>query len=324
MMPQILIPQAVAAVGPQFLRERGYELRVGCGAAPEALRAQIADCDAILLRTAQVTRALMEAAPRLKIVAKHGIGVDNVDVEAATELGIWVTNAPLSNANTVAEHTLGFLVALARHFSDFDRAVRAGDFEVRNRVNGIDLAGKTLGLVGLGRIGSLVARKAALGLDMQVVGFDARAAAPEYVEKIGSLDEVLERADFVSLHVPFTPQTRHLIGAREFALMKRTAYFVNVSRGEVVDEAALIAALSNGTIAGAALDVFEVEPPSCEHPLFALQNVIVTPHSAALTVEATQRMSLHAAQCIDQVLRGETPAWPLNAPASEAQAMRCS
>ncbi len=317
---KVLIPQDVAEEGKRYLRERGYELRMGSGVAPDVLQREVADCDAVLVRTAVLTADVLRAAKKLRVIAKHGIGVDNIDVAAATERGIHVTNAALSNAATVAEHTLGLIIALARNLVRCDRECRSGNFAIRSTLMGMDLEGKTLGLIGLGRIGSMVAKKATHGLDMKVIGYDPHVA-PERVtaevERTGDREEVFRRADFVSLHLPATPETRKVVGERELALMKPAAYLINASRGEVVDEAALIRALQNNRIAGAGLDVFEQEPPAADNPLLGLDSVILTPHSAALTREALTRMALHAAIGVDEVLSGKEPSWPVNAPVRE-------
>ena len=314
---KVLIPQDVAQVGKEYLSARGHEVVVGSSITPEVLKREIADCDALLLRSALLTAEVLQAAKKLRVIAKHGIGVDNIDLVFAAEHGIWVTNAPLSNAATVAEHTLGLVLALARNIVQGDRAVRNGDFAFRDRTLGYDLAGKTLGLIGLGRIGSALAKKAARGFEMNVLGYDPFIAEgmllPE-VELTRDWEAIFTRSDFISLHVPLTEKTRGLVGKRELSMMKSGAYLLSVSRGGVVDEKALIAALRERKIAGAGLDVFEVEPPTRDNALLSMDNVILTPHNAALTEEAAARMSLHAAMGIHEVLTGEEPSWPVSRP----------
>lgn len=314
--PLILIPHPIAEAGLTFLRERGYELQIGCDTSALGLREAARSCDALLVRTAEITDDVMARAPRLRVVAKHGVGVDNIDIEAATRRGIWVVNAPHSNSATVAEWTIGALVALARQFVASQRAVVEGDWERRNRELGCDLAGKTLGILGLGRIGSHVARRAALGLEMRVLAFDPHAKVPPgvEVELASERDELFQRADFLTLHLPGGAANRGVIGARELGMMKRGAFVLNACRGEVVDESALIAALGSGHLAGAALDVFEDEPPAPDNPLMSMSNVLLTPHNAALTREATIRMALDAARGVDEVLSGARPTWPVNEP----------
>ncbi|HUZ17242.1 MAG TPA: hydroxyacid dehydrogenase [Spirochaetia bacterium] len=322
MSGRVLIPQDVAETGKQYLRERGYEIKSGSGTSVEAISHDVADCDAILARTAPFPSAVLDAAPKLKVIARHGVGVDNIDLERAAELGIWVTNAPASNSNTVAEHTLTLILALAKKLIPAAAAFRAGDFEARNRLKGMDLEGKTLGIVGMGKIGKLVATKAGIGLGMRIVGFDAYVPAdafPEGVERSATLEELLGRSDFVTLHVPATPETKDYIGKQEIACMKPSAYLINAARGEILDETALIEALQAGRIAGAGLDVFREEPPAKNNPLFAMENVVATPHNAALTAECMERMAVHAAMGIDDVLSGRTPQWPVVTPRNPRQ-----
>lgn len=313
----VLIPQDVAQPGKDYLRERGYEIKMGSGSTTEAIAADVVDCDAILARTALFPAKVIEAGRRLKVIARHGVGYDNIDVARATELGIWVTFAPESNANTVAEHAIGCILALARNFIQLDRETRAGNFAVRDKLFGSDVAGKTLGIVGLGKIGRRVAQKAGRGLDMTVVGYDPFLKPEQMVEfatPAASMDEVFSAADFLTLHLPGGASNRGVIGRKQFDLMKKTAFFINASRGDVVDEAALIEALRTGTIAGAAIDVFEKEPPRKDNPLMSMGNVLLTPHNASQTRECMIRMALHAAQGIDEVLSGRRPTWPVNDP----------
>jgi D-3-phosphoglycerate dehydrogenase len=313
----VLIPQDIAEEGKEYLRERGYEIRLGSGTTEQIMKEEVRGCSAILARTAVFSAVVLEAEKGLRVVARHGVGVDNIDIETATRLGIWITNAPESNANSVAEHTLGLIIACARNLVKCNRDFLSGDFEIRNRLIGCDLEGKILGVVGLGRIGSRVCRKAAMGFDMKVLGYDPLIGAdgiPAGVERVNDLDDLLKRSDFVSLHLPSTPETKGMFSRREFELMKNTAYLINASRGEIVDEQQLVRALEEGLIAGAGIDVFEQEPPPKDHPLLGLDNATLTPHSAALTREAMIRMALHAAQGIDEVLSGKRPTWPVNDP----------
>ncbi len=315
---KVLIPQDVMEEGKDFLREQGYEVKMGSGITVEDIVRDVADCDAILARTAPFPAEVMEAGKKLKVIGRHGVGVDNIDCKKAEELGIWVTNAPESNSNTVAEHAIGLIVSLAHNIVRSDKALRAGDFEIRNRVKGHDLDGAVLGVLGMGKIGRLVAQKAYYGLGMKVLGYDPYLKAenfPEYVTRVEEWDDMFKQSDYLTVHIPATPQTAKSIGAKEFGLMKESAYIVNAARGEVVDEAALVEALKKGSIAGAGLDVFEEEPPAKNHPLFAMDNVVVTPHNAALTTECMIRMALHAAYGIHDVLSGKKPKWPVNNPA---------
>lgn len=313
----VLIPQDVVEEGKKYLTDRGYKIKMGSGVTVEDIIKDVADCDAILARTAPFPKEVILAGPRLKVIGRHGVGVDNIDLETCTEKGIWVTNAPESNANSVAEYAVGQIIALARNLLAGDKATRGMDWEFRNRVKGADLAGKTLGLVGAGRVGGLTAKKAFYGLDMKVIVYDPYikeiADVPE-ATIVSDLKTVFRTADFISLHMPATPETKGMIGQKYFEMMKESAFLVNAARGEVVNEKDLYQALRSRRIAGAGLDVFDPEPPRADNPLFGLDNVILSPHNAALTLEAMTRMAVHAAMGIDDVFSGRTPKWPVNKP----------
>jgi D-3-phosphoglycerate dehydrogenase len=228
-----------------------------------------------------------------------------------------VTIAGLANYKSVAEMAIGLIVALGRRITYAEREFRRGNFAVRLPFCGSDLEDKILGIAGLGKIGRRLAEKARLGLDMRILGYDpfvSKAQAPEGVEMVDTWEEIFTRSDFVSLHMPYTGEK--LIGAREFGWMKPSAYFINLARGEIVVEEELIAALRSKQIAGAAIDVFEKEPPDPDNPLLAMDNVITLPHMAGLTEECSARMSLQAAQGIVEVLSGKRPSWPVNNPPS--------
>jgi D-3-phosphoglycerate dehydrogenase len=311
----VLIPQDIREEGKAYLRERGYTVRMGSGESVNAIKADVAGCAAILIRTAALPAEILEAGTALKVVSRHGVGVDNIDVETATRLGIWVTNAPESNANSVAEHTIGLIIACARNLVRCDSELRGGNFQIRNHLIGMDLECKTLGIVGLGRIGRLVAKKASRGLDMKVIGYDPYIPQENVVPEVQRVDDwqrIFKSSDFISLHLPANSETRGIVGKEELVLMKPTAYLINAARGEIVDEAALADALREKRIAGAGLDVFEKEPPGRDNPLLLLENVVLSPHNAALTKEAMIRMATHAAQGIDEVLSGKKPTWPVN------------
>ncbi|MCC8025084.1 MAG: hydroxyacid dehydrogenase [Clostridium sp.] len=313
---KVLIPQDVAVEGKEFLIQRGYEIKMGSGAAEEDLVRDVADCDAILLRTAPATRAVLEAGRNLKIVARHGAGYNNVDLEAANELGIWVTNAPDSTTNSVAEFTMGAIIAAAKRTHLLSKAMKENNFFFKNNHKGVDLAGKTLAIIGFGRIGRAVAKKASLGLDMKIIAYDPYAKPETVPEGVTMTDweTAFSSADFVSLHMPLTKDNRGFIGAEEFAMMKETAYFINCARGEVVNEEALIEALRSGQIAGVFTDVFNQEPPSMDNPLLTMDNATVTPHMASNTEECMMLMATQAASQIDLVLSGKEPDWPVNRP----------
>ncbi|HBR02050.1 MAG TPA: phosphoglycerate dehydrogenase [Ruminiclostridium sp.] len=313
---KVVIPQDITGAGKDYLREKGYEVVVGSGKTDlGTLKAEVADADALLVRTAPYPAEVIDAAPRLKAIGRHGVGVDNIDVAHCTKKGIWVTFAPESNANSVAEHAMGLIFALAHNIVYMDGQTRAGNWEIRNKVKGSDLAGKVLGIVGVGRIGSLLGEKAAFGVKMKVIGYDPFIPPdkyPEYVAPVDSIEEVFKTSDYISLHLPSNEQTKGLVNLSLLSLMKRSACLVNCARGEVLAEEDLYKVLAEGAIKGAALDVFCQEPCPYDNPLFTLKNIIVSPHNAALTQESMNRMGLHAAMGIHSALSGEKPQWAVN------------
>lgn len=271
-------------------------------------------CDGILLRVAEVREADMAQLPDLKVVAKHGIGLDSIDVDAATARGIAVVNAPLSNINAVAEHTATMVLALSKQLVHLDQVTRHGGFPTRTQYKNLELKGATVGLVGLGKIARLVAQKLS-GFGVHLIGYDLYVKQEQVLEygiQMTDLSAVLSQSDFICLHTPLTPETRHMISTEQLTQMKPTAYLINTSRGPVVDEAALVKALKDGTIAGAALDVFEQEPPAADDPLFQMDQVILSPHNAALTKEALLAMAMDSAQGIVDYLEGRTPQYLCN------------
>ena len=318
MMAQIvLIPQDVATEGKEYLTERGYEIRMGKGYTPGDLVRDIPGCQGVLARTAEYPAEVLEAGTDLRVIARHGVGVDNVDVGRATELGIWVTNAPESLSATVAEHTLGLMISVARNFGRCERALRRGEWEVRTELQGVDLEGKTLGIVGLGRIGRALATKASVGLGMHLLCYDpyVEASGIEGATMVPDIEILFGAADFVSLHLPATPETAGLVDRDLLGRMKPTAYLINAARGSVVVTQDLLDALRQERIAGAALDVYEEEPLPAGCPLFELENVALTPHIASATKECMVRMALHAAMGIHEVLSDRVPRWGVNTPA---------
>ncbi len=314
--PKVLVREPIAEGGLEILRER-FDVDV---TAEGDLAEMIGGYDALIVRSAtKVTRELIERAERLKVIGRAGVGVDNVDLDAATERGIIVANAPQSTVISAAEHTIGLLLALSRNIPQAHAALKEGRWE-RSRYGGLELAGKTLGLVGFGRIGQQVARRAS-GLEMRVLAYDPHVAPDRFkalgVERAGSLDEVLAEADFLSLHVSLTSETRGMIGADELAKAKQGVRLVNAARGELIDEAALAEAVRSGKVAGAALDVFSAEPYSGE--LLELDTVIVTPHLAASTAEAQDRAGVIVAEQVAAALDGGMVTNAVNMPSVGAE-----
>ena len=302
-----------------------FEVRALPGLYPseDVLADACAEASAILARLAVVSRRVIEAAPRLRIISRHGVGVDAVDLAAATERGIVVTTTGAANAAAVAEYTFALLLAFARKVRAADASMRRGEWS-RGPLVGLELEGKTLGIVGLGAIGRRVARQA-LGFGMRVLAHDPLLAASPVadVEMVG-FEHVLARSDIVTLHMRLDPTTHGLIDATAIAAMRPSAILVNTSRGEIVDEAALVAALREGRLAGAALDTFEAEPLAATSPLRAMANVILSPHVAGQTHEALARVGVAAAQAIIDELAGRRPAHVFNPEAYERRGLRGS
>ncbi|MEW2131113.1 hydroxyacid dehydrogenase [Streptomyces sp. NPDC005435] len=292
-----------------------YEVRHCDGADRARLLAAVPEARALLVRSATTVDAeVLAAAPRLAVVGRAGVGIDNIDVAAATSAGVAVVNAPAANVVSAAELTCGLLLAAARDIQASGREVKSGIWRRGTHV-GVELAGKTLGIVGLGRIGLAVARRMS-AFDMTVLGHDPYATAEtadQHGIKLAPLDELLSRADFITVHVPRTPGTVGLIGEAELRLVKPTAYLANVARGGIVDEAALHTALTESRLAGAALDVFDDEPCT-DSPLLALDNVTVTPHLGASTREAQERAATDVIRAVLRTLAGEAVAEAVNPP----------
>jgi D-3-phosphoglycerate dehydrogenase len=266
--------------------------------------------EAICVRLSKIPRSMMEQAPNLKIISRHGVGCDNIDVAAATEQGVVVATVGLANAPSVVEHTVALMFALAKRLPELDRAVRSGDYMRKMKLEAQDVAGRTALIIGLGRIGSRLA-KALNALGVKCLGVDPAYSADQIramgCEPVADFRAALPRADFVTVHVPLQVDTRNMIGAAELGLMKPTAYVINCARGGIVDEAALLAALEGRRIMGAALDVQVNEPPQPDDPLLKCDRLILTPHSATSTPETMMRMSLTVAQNVLDHFDGRLP-----------------
>ncbi len=308
MAPRVLISDALSPAAVQIFKDRGVavEFQPNLGKDKEKLAAAIDGFDGLAVRSAtKVTAKLLEQAKGLKVIGRAGIGVDNVDIPAATARGIIVMNTPFGNSITTAEHAITLMLALARQIPEADASTRAGKWE-KNKFLGVEIFSKTLGVIGCGNVGSIVADRA-IGLKMKVIAYDpylsAERALDLGVEKV-ELDELWRRADFITLHTPLTERTRNIVNAGTLALMKKGVRLVNCARGELVDEAALCAALKSSHVAGAAIDVFAQEPATAS-PLFNLPNVVCTPHLGASTLEAQENVALQIAeQMSDYLLRG--------------------
>jgi D-3-phosphoglycerate dehydrogenase len=319
---KVLVKEKIGDSGVALLREH-FDVEIGVDWDERELGERIGEYEGIVIRSAtKMTAELIERAGRLHVIGRAGVGVDNVDVVAATKRGIVVANAPESNVVTAAEHTMALLLALARNIPQAYASLIAGKWE-RSKFSGVELYEKTLGIVGFGRIGQLVAQRAR-GFGMRVLAFDPFVSAERYrelgVEKADGPDDIYAQADFITIHLPKTPETEGFVDADAFARMRPSARILNVARGGLIDEAALKHALDAGSIAGAAIDVFASEPMT-EHPLFGYPNVVVTPHLGASTAEATDRAGYQSAEQVVAALTGGVVSTAVNIPAIGAEDM---
>lgn len=313
-MPEItvIVTEPVNKMGVEYLKERNVNvIELPPGSTEETLAARIGEADGLITRgSIKITRELMESNPRLKVVGVHGIGYDHVDIQAAKEFGKVVCNTPDALTVTVAEMAMALTLALLRNIVSSDKAVRNDQWSRKySDLIGAELAGKKVGIIGLGRIGLATARR------MQAfeaeVSYWSRTRKPEAEKQYGlkwlELDDLLQECDIISLHIPATQETRHLIGAMQLEKMKNGAYIVNTARGRVIDEEALINALKSGKIRAAALDVFEKEPLPTGSPLCGMDNVILTPHLGASNLEGMQRMAVQVAEGVLRAIQGQEP-----------------
>jgi len=307
-MPRVFVSDKLPAAGLDLLRQAGIDIDERQKLKGAELQEAIRAADGLIVRSeTRITAAELENPGKLRVIVRAGVGVDNIDVAAATRKGIVVMNTPGGNTVSTAEHTITLLMSLARYTPAADASMRQGKWE-RSKFVGSQLAGRTLGVVGLGRIGREVARRAA-GLDMKILGFDpflaSAGTAHLGIETVSDLDQLLPRVDFLTVHTPLTDETRDLIDARRLALLPKGARVINCARGGIINEEALAEVLRSGHLAGAALDVFVQEPPPADHPLLKLSNVVLTPHLGASTVEAQLSVAREAAQLIvDYLIRG--------------------
>ena len=325
--PVVLVAESLAPEGVAVLRDGGVEIVDAAGGSREALLERVRTADGLIVRSkTKVDAALLDAAPSLRVVGRAGVGVDTIDVDAATRHGIVVLNTPDASTLATAEHTMAMMLASCRHIPSGTRRVADGEWTTKNLM-GSELAGKTLGIVGLGRIGAAVATRAK-SFGMTVLTHDAfvsEARAESLGAKLVPFDELLARADIVTLHAPLTPQTEKLMGAREFARMRPGCRLVNCARGGLVDERALLEALDSRKFAGAALDVVSDEPPPANHPVWKLlrhPKVVATPHLGGSTFEAQARIATDLCRDVVAVLRGQPPSSAVNAPVAAAADVR--
>lgn len=314
MKPRVLVTENIHQAGWDMLRADADAV-AWPGQEKQPLIDAVKDVRGILVRVAKLTPDVIRAAQALKVIGKHGVGYDNIDIPTATACGVVVTNTPLANSTSVAEHALALLLAVARRIGESDRDLAQGRVRSQKAYQGIELSGKVLGVIGLGSAGFRLATMTGAGLGMRVLGFDPyKAPWPAGIERCTELDPLLRQADFVSIHVPLTQETTNLIDASALGKMKPTAVLVNTARGGIVDEPAVAEAVRGGRLAGAGLDVVVDEPLTPSHSLNGAPNIILTPHMAGVTEEAMMRMAQDSAADILRVLRGERPAFPVNRP----------
>jgi phosphoglycerate dehydrogenase-like enzyme len=316
--PLILLVHKMHESGMNLLRETG-ELRLASGTDPATLNREVVGAEALVIRTGGVIdAALMDHGKELKVIGRHGVGYDQIDIAAATERGIQVVYTPGANTQSVSEHVFALLIGLSKHFPRMMSELERGNYKARTSLTGRELAGKTLGIIGFGRIGRRVGEIAHLGFGMKVLYHDI-VPAPEDVElraaaRRVSLKELLPASDYVTLHVPLDGSTRGLIGTEALAQMSPQTILINTSRGPVVDEAAVAEALSAGRLWGYGADVFAEEPPPAGHPLIGRPDVMLTPHSAAQTEEGLRNMATMVAEDVVAVLQSIPPRYPVNDP----------
>lgn len=297
-----------------FLEKNNCELFYVNGVDKLLKNDQYLSSEALLVRGANISGEIIQEMPNLKVIARAGVGTDNIDMEAASRRKVYVCNVPDANFTSVAEHVMGMLLSLSHQLDHGNREIRKGHFNARHVYMGAELAKKTIGIIGFGRIGQLVAQKCVDGFEMKVLAYDPyiKETALSNVRLVESLDEIYRDSDFITLHLPYLPELHHLIDEEVLKKMKRTAYLINCARGGLVDEEALVKALNHGEIAGAGVDVFAKEPVGADYPLWEAENIIATPHMAASTHEALARMSMGAAQAIVEVFLGDKPKTALN------------
>ncbi|MHB1376174.1 MAG: hydroxyacid dehydrogenase [Candidatus Humimicrobiaceae bacterium] len=316
-MSKVLLSQEIHKDAVKLLKDKGFEVIVCHSPEDEAVRKLAFDADAIVVRTAtKLSRETIFSASNLKVIARTGAGVDNVDVDAASEKNIPVCNTPEANISSVAEHTIAFMFGLSKYLIIMDTAVRKNNFAIRNNYMPVDLENKVLGLVGFGRIGRKVAQICNKCFKMKIFYYDLflheDIKTDFECERCSRIEEIFINSDFISIHIPHTKENHHIVNKDILAMMRKSSFIINTSRGGIIDEKALAVALEEGKIAGAALDVFENEPPKADNALLKLKNIILTPHSAALTRESSRRMAMHAAEGVADVLEGRAPKWVFN------------
>ena len=321
-MFKILVSDPLSEEGLKILKDvKEFQVDVKTDLKPDTLKEAIKDYNALIVRSAtKVTKDIIGAAIKLKVIGRAGVGLDNVDLEAATQKGIIVMNTPAGNTISTAEHTMSMILALSRNIPQANASTKTGEWK-RSKFMGVELYNKALGIVGLGRIGSEVARRA-LSFGMKILAYDpflSREVAESLGVEVVELKELLERSDYITVHTPLTEETKHIISSQEFAIMKKGVRIIHCARGGIIDEAALINAVKEGKVIGAAIDVFETEPPSPESELLKLDNIVLTPHLGASTEEAQVNVAIEVAEIVRDALLGKGIRNAANYPSVEAE-----
>lgn len=312
---KILINEEISDEAVQMLLKNGVEIKRGMSCEEATVVKDIRDCDAVMTRTMKISRRVIENAPKLKVIAKHGEGYEMIDVDAATDLGIQVVYTPGANTNSVAEHTMALILACARQLRRTNIEYSKGNYGIKNLVCINELSSKKIGLVGFGKIARRVSEIAHFGFAMDVYFYDPfikEKKIPEYIVQCNELEKLVMESDYVSIHVPETKETIELIGDKEISLMKKNAFLINTSRGHIIDQNALINAVKNERIAGAGLDVCYPEPICQDSELFKLDRIILTPHCGATSRDAMKKMGIEAAQGVIDILNGNKCKYPVN------------
>lgn len=319
-MAKVLISEKISRKAIDLLVNAGFEVKISPSTNEEIMKAEIKDADAVVIRATPLTKSIIESGKNLKIISRHGTGVDNIDIQAATEQGILVTRVNGANAYSVAEYVLTSMLALSRRLYKSDKLFKAGSLSVNGAslpglankydLNGHEIRGKKLVILGFGRIGRILADLAE-GLGVEVVAYDPYVKEAN-IPLVTDLEDSFKTADFISINMPLTPETKDLITKKELRTMKTSSFIINAGRGGIINEGDLADALNQGVIAGAALDVFYPEPPQNDNPLLTAKNVILTCHIAGTTFEATEALGYGAAESIIDYFNGEMPKFPIN------------
>lgn len=308
MKRRILICEEIAQEVKEFILQSNIDIKYGSSTNEENVIREISDCDAVLVRTLKITRDIIEHAPKLKVIAKHGVGCDSIDCVAAKEYGIPIVYTPGANAQSVAEHTISLMLACARSLRKANIEYEKGNYYVKNQLDIQEISGKKLGLVGCGNIAQKVAKIAKFGFDMDVMAYDKyNPQFPDYISKYEKLEDLLAISDIVSVHIPGGEKNKNLFNYELFSLMKNSAIFINTARGDIVNTTDLIFALENNQIYAAGLDVTEPEPIKCDSQLFKNPNIIVSPHIGATSKEAMIRMGMECIKGVNDVFDGVRP-----------------